>query len=278
MTTYKLGHYNTLSIIEFGEHGALLDGGDCSILMPRKYVSPTLKTGDKVDVFVYLDQEDRLVATTENALAQVGDFAFLKVAWTNNYGAFLNWGLTKDLFVPFKEQGRKMVKDLSYLVYIYIDEQTGRIVATTKLDRYIHYETTGIYQEGQAVNAIIWKQTDIGFKVIVDKQYGGLIYKNEIFQPLHVGDTLEAYIKTVRPDGKLDIALQRNGKEHITDFSEQLLQILREEGGFLPLTDNSSPEEISRRLSVSKKTYKKAVGALYKKRLISIEENGIRLL
>lgn len=278
MTTYKLGHYNSLSIIEFGEHGALLDGGDCNILMPKKYVSPTLKTGDKVDVFVYLDQEDRLVATTENALAQVGDFAFLKVAWTNNYGAFLNWGLTKDLFVPFKEQGRKMVKDLSYLVYIYIDEQTGRIVATTKLDRYINYDTTGIYQDGQVVHAIVWKQTDIGFKVIVDKQYGGLIYKNEIFQPLHVGDTLEAYVKVVRPDGKLDIALQRNGKEHINDFTEQLLQILREEGGFLPLTDNSSPEEISSRLSVSKKTYKKAVGALYKKRLISIEENGIRLL
>lgn len=278
MKKYELGRYNTLSIVEFGEHGALLDGGDRNILMPKKYVESSWKPGDEVRVFVYLDQEERLVATTETALAKVGDFAFLKVAWTNKYGAFLDWGLTKDIFVPFKEQGKKMMKDHSYLVYIYIDDQTGRIVATTKLDRYINYETDGVYQEGQTVGITVWKQTDIGFKVIVDNQYAGLVYKNELFRPLQTGDKMEAYIKNVRPDGRLDISLQRSGKEHVMDLAEQILQALRAEGGFLPLPDSSTPEEIAEHFPVSKKAYKKAIGALYKKRIIAIEEDGIRLL
>ena len=278
MKKYELGRYNTLSIVEFGEHGALLDGGDRNILMPKKYVESSWKPGDEVRVFVYLDQEERLVATTETALAKVGDFAFLKVAWTNKYGAFLDWGLNKDIFVPFKEQGKKMMKDHSYLVYIYIDDQTGRIVATTKLDRYINYETDGVYQEGQTVGITVWKQTDIGFKVIVDNQYAGLVYKNELFRPLQTGDRMEAYIKNVRTDGRLDISLQRSGKEHVMDLAEQILQALRAEGGFLPLPDSSTPEEIAEHFPVSKKAYKKAIGALYKKRIIAIEEDGIRLL
>lgn len=277
MKKYNLGHYNQLVILEFGLHGALLDGGDEKILMPKKYVPEGAKVGDEVEVFVYLDQEDRLVATTETALAEVGQYAFLRVAWVNKYGAFLNWGLTKDLFVPYSEQNRKMVKDAAYLVYIYIDDKTGRIVATAKLDRYVQL-TTDAYEAGQKVSIQVWKQTEMGFKVIVDNCCAGLVYKNEVFRPLHIGDTMTAIVKTVRPDGRLDIALQNSGKQHVDDFSEQLVVALQDAGGFLPVGDSTSPEEIYERFAVSKKTFKKVVGTLYKQRIITIEDDGVRLL
>lgn len=274
---YQLGHYNKLKILRFGSHGAQLDGGSEEILMPQKYLTPQLKEGDEVKVFVYLDQEDRLVATTENAMAEVGEFAFLRVAWVNIYGAFLNWGLTKDLFVPYHEQQKRMVKDSAYLVYIYIDDKTGRIVATDRLNRYIKDFAEG-YKVGQKVNIIVWKQTDMGFKVIVDENFGGLVYKNEIFQILHPGDKLEAFVKTVREDGRLDIALQNEGKYHVEDFSARLFQELREAGGFLPIGDKLPAEEIYNRFAVSKKTYKKALGSLYKRRVLRIDDDGIHLL
>ncbi|MBP3775142.1 MAG: GntR family transcriptional regulator [Bacteroidaceae bacterium] len=275
--SYSIGKFNRLRIADFNSHGALLDGGTEQVLMPGKYVSPESKVGDEVEVFVYLDQQDRPVATTEQPLAQVGQFAFLRVAWVNKYGAFLHWGVTKDLFVPYREQARRMVKDAAYLVYIYIDQVTGRIVATNKLDRYVQIQKQG-YAKGQKVNVWVWKQTEMGFKVIVDNQYQGLVFKNEIFRPLHIGDALTAVVKSVRPDGKLDISLQNDGKRHLDDFSEQLFAQLQAAGGFLPVNDDTPPEEIYQRFGVSKKTFKRTIGTLYKKQVISLEDDGIRLV
>lgn len=275
---YQIGHYNHLRILSFGLHGAMLDGGNEQILMPKKYLTPQMKEGDEVDVFVYLDQDDRPVATTEQAKAEVGQFAFLRVAWVNKYGAFLDWGLTKDLFVPYSEQALRMVKDASYLVFIYLDEKTDRIVATQKLERYLMDVSEGL-EAGQKVNIRIWKQTEMGFKVVVNDRFAGLVYKNEIFQPLHIGDQMEARIKNVRPDGKLDIALQNDGKYHVDDFSEELLQaLLATPEHFLPMGDHSPAEEIYDRFRVSKKTFKRALGALYKRKVIEIQERGIKLL
>jgi predicted RNA-binding protein (virulence factor B family) len=277
MEKYKIGHYNQLEILELGEHGAYLDGGEEKILMPKKFIPENARPGDTASVFVFLDQDNRLVATTEQALAEVGQFAYLKVAWVNQYGAFLSWGLTKDLFVPFKEQNKKMEKDRSYLVYIYIDDMTKRIVASAKLDKFVEVSCDK-YNTGDSVKVIVWKQTELGYKVIVDNTYAGLLYKNEIFQQLHIGEQLDAVIKSVRPDGRLDVALQRDGKFHVDESSEKILAALREAGGFLPYGDKTSPEEIYRQFGISKKTFKKSVGALYKKQLLSIEEKGIKLL
>ena len=227
MEKYKIGHYNQLEILELGEHGAYLDGGEEKILMPKKFIPENARPGDTVSVFVYLDQDNRLVATTEQALAEVGQFAYLKVAWVNQYGAFLSWGLTKDLFVPFKEQNKKMEKDRSYLVYIYIDDMTKRIVASAKLDKFVEVSCDK-YNTGDSVKVIVWKQTELGYKVIVDNTYAGLLYKNEIFQQLHIGEQLDAVIKSVRPDGRLDVALQRDGKFHVDESSEKILAALRE--------------------------------------------------
>ena len=267
MEKYKIGHYNQLEILELGEHGAYLDGGEEKILMPKKFIPENARPGDTVSVFVYLDQDNRLVATTEQALAEVGQFAYLKVAWVNQYGAFLSWGLTKDLFVPFKEQNKKMEKDRSYLVYIYIDDMTKRIVASAKLDKFVEVSCDK-YNTGDSVKVIVWKQTELGYKVIVDNTYAGLLYKNEIFQQLHIGEQLDAVIKSVRPDGRLDVALQRDGKFHVDESSEKILAALREAGGFLPYGDKTSPEEIYRQFGISKKTFKKSVGAFYKKHLL----------
>src|SRR5574344_1968014 len=201
---YQIGHHNHLRILSFGLHGAMLDGGNEQILMPKKYLTPQMKEGDEVDVFVYLDQDDRPVATTEQAKAEVGQCAFLHVAWVNKYGAFLDWGLTKDLFVPYSEQALRMVKDASYLVFIYLDEKTDRIVATQKIERYLQDVYEGL-KAGQKVNIRIWKQTEMGFKVVVNDHFAGLVYKNEISQPLHIGVQMETKKKNIRPDGKLDI-------------------------------------------------------------------------
>ncbi len=277
MSDIKVGHYNRLPILEFSLHGAYLDGGEKKILMPKKYVPANLSVGDVVDVFIYYDQDDRLVATTEHPLAEAGQFAFLKVAWVNHYGAFLDWGLTKDLFVPFKEQERKMLKGMSYLVYIYTDDKTGRLVASSKLDKFLQLEADN-YHKGQQVSILVWKQTEMGFKVIVDGACVGLVYKNEIFQPVKIGESLKAVIKNVRPDKRLDVALQGDGQIHVEDFSERLLTILAEAGGFMPVGDHTSPDEIYRIFSVSKKTFKRALGMLYRQKKLSIEDSGIRLL
>lgn len=274
----KLGKMNRLMVVKRVDFGMYLDGRDAGeILLPARYVPEGCKVGDELDVFLYLDSEERLVATTQKPLAQVGDFAYLQVAWVNNYGAFLDWGLMKDLFVPFREQKVKMQKGKSYVVHLHVDEETYRLVASAKVERYLSDEMPP-YAEGDEVGILVWQRTDLGFKVIVDNRFAGLVYENELFRELKVGDKLTAYVKLVRPDGKLDIALQKQGMAAVEDFSETLLRYLRQHGGCTPLGDKSPAEEIYGTFGVSKKVFKKGVGDLYKRRLIEITPAGLRLV
>ncbi|MEG1580799.1 MAG: S1-like domain-containing RNA-binding protein [Bacteroidaceae bacterium] len=275
----KLGSWNELTILRMVEIGAYLDGGEVAgdILIPQKYLPNGCQEGDQVEVFVYLDQDERLIATTETPKAEVGDFAFLQVAWINQYGAFLDWGLMKDLFVPFREQKLKMIKDKSYIVHVHIDEVTYRIVASAKIERYLSDEVPP-YAIDDEVDVLVWQKTDLGFKVIVDNNYSGLLYENQIFRSIRTGDRMKAYVEQVRPDGKLDISLQRCGKGRIDDFSEVLFARLTEAGGFLPFTDKSEADDIINHFGVSKKTFKRAVGKLYKAKKILLEEEGIKLM
>lgn len=276
----KLGNYNTLRITRFTDHGAYLDGGELGeILMPKAYVRSEMRPGTEVNVFVYLDQSERLVGTLETPLARVGDFAFLKVAWVNEYGAFLDWGLMKDLFVPFREQKLPMQQGRSYLVHIHIDSETQRIVASAKVERYLQPAMRSDYHRGQEVEIVVQQKTPLGFKVIADNCCAGLIYDDQIFeQEPHAGDVLTATVVNVRPDGKLDLSLQRIGKGRFRDFADQLRHQLQEAGGTLPFTDHSTPEEIQQNFGVSKKTFKRAVGTLYKNREIVITNQAISLV
>lgn len=273
----ELGKYNNLEIIKEVDFGVYLDGGEAGeILMPTKYVPENHKPGDVVKAFVYLDNSERLIATTEKAAAQVGDFAYLEVAWTNKYGAFLSWGVLKDIFVPFREQKIKMEKGKKYIVYIYIDKETYRIVASAKIDKFISDEKPE-YQSGEEVDIMIWQKTDLGIKAIVDNKYQGLIYQNETFRSLKTGDRTKAYIKQVRSDGKIDLMLQKPGFEFAEDFSKNILDYLKANNGFSEFNDKSSAEDIYSTFGVSKNVFKKAIGHLYKNHLITISEKGIKL-
>lgn len=271
-----LGDYNNLKIVKRVSFGLYLDGDeDGEILLPAKYVPDGYDIGDIIKVFVYLDNEERLVATTEEPLAKVGDFALLRVAWTNDYGAFLDWGLLKDLFVPFSEQEGKMVKGNSYLVYVTIDRKSYRIYASARLDKFLS-RTKPPYETDEEVDIIVWRRTDLGWKVIVNGNHSGLVFANEVFRDLKTGDRLKGYVKRVRTDGKIDIALQRHGVAGDDDSSMRLLSAIEAQRGFLPLNDNSSPDEIYSMLGMSKKAFKRAAGKLYKQRLIIIDD-GLRL-
>ncbi len=274
----KLGDYNTLKIVKSVNFGLYLDGGNAGeILLPTRYVPKNAKIGDELEVFIYLDQDEKLVATTLHPLAKVGDIACLEVAWVNEYGAFLNWGLMKDLFCPFREQKMRMQKGYHYVVYIKEDEESHRLIATAKVDKYL-YSDRPPYKHGDAVDILIWQKTDLGFKAIVDNHYQGLIYEDQIFQPLHTGDRMTAYVDHIRQDNKIDITLQPTGRRQTEEFSEVLLRYLQENDGHCDLGDKSPSELIADRFKVSKKVYKKAVGDLYRRRLITISDNGIDLV
>lgn len=273
----ELGKFNQLEVVKEVDFGMYLDGGEeGEILLPARYVPEDCEVGDMLNVFLYLDSEERLVATTLTPLVQVGEFAYLEVAWVNQFGAFLNWGLMKDLFVPFSEQKMKMQVGKKYIIHAHLDEESYRIVASAKVDRYLSKETAP-YQPGEEVNILIWQKTDLGFKAIIENQFGGLLYDSEIFQPLQTGMELKAFVKQVREDGKIDLILQKPGFEKVDDFSKTLLQYIKEHEGSIALTDKSPAEDIYDTFGVSKKTFKKAVGDLYKKRLIVLHESGIRL-
>lgn len=273
----ELGKYNKLEVVKEVEFGMYLDGGEeGEILLPARYVPEDCQLGDVLNVFIYLDNEERLVATTLTPLVQVGQFACLEVAWVNQYGAFLNWGLMKDLFVPFREQKMKMQVGKQYVVHAHLDEESYRIVASAKVDRYLSKEIAP-YEAGQEVDILIWQKTDLGFKAIIDNQYSGLLYESEIFQPLHTGMQLKAYVKQVREDGKIDLILQKPGQAKVEDFSATLLQYIRDNDGRILLNDKSPAEEIYDTFGVSKKTFKKAVGDLYKKHLVVLEADAISL-
>ncbi|MBQ9355824.1 MAG: GntR family transcriptional regulator [Prevotella sp.] len=273
----ELGKYNTLRIDHAADHGLYLAGDELTgdILMPQRYVTPQMNVGDEVEVFVYLDQDERIVATTETPLATVGQFAFLQVAWTNQYGAFLSWGLMKDLFCPFREQKQRMERGKGYIVYVKEDEATHRLMATAKVEK--HIEMCEKLLHGTAVDCLVWQKTELGFKVIIDNRYQGQLYDNQIFRPLRTGDRLTAYVDHVRQDGKVDVTLQPTGHRQALDFAEVLLRYLYENDGRCNLGDKAPAELIADRFQVSKKTYKRAVGDLYRRRLIVIEDDGIRL-
>lgn len=273
-----IGQWNELEVVKTVDFGIYLDGGPHGeILMPKRYVPEQYEIGDQLNVFVYLDSEDRLIATSETPKAVVGEFALLKVVSTTSIGAFLDWGLPKDLLVPFREQQQKMEAGHSYLVYIYLDDESQRIVATSKLNKCLNNIPVD-YEVGEEVDLIIANQTDLGFNAIVDNSHWGMIFKNEIFQPLKTGQKLKGFIKNIREDEKIDLALQKEGYEKIDDISQTILNKLAANNGFLAMNDKSDPELIRQTFQISKKNFKKAIGALYKQRLISFENDGIKLL
>ena len=277
MSHIKLGRYNQLEIVKEVDFGVYLDGDeDGEILLPLKYVPEGSAPGDILNVFIYLDMEERLVATTQQPYAQVGDFACLEVASVDENGAFLDWGLMKDLFVPFREQKVKMQKGRRYVVYVDLDEESYRIMGSARVERYLSRERAD-YLPGDEVEVMVWQRTDLGYKVIVDNKFGGMLYHNEIFQQLATGMKLPAFVKQVRPDGKIDLELQQAGFRKVDDFAEVLLQFIKDKGGRTSINDKTEAETIYDTFGVSKKTFKKAVGELYKKRLIVLEDGGIRL-
>lgn len=278
MSHIRLGEYNLLEVVKEVDFGVYLDGSeDGEILLPTRYVPQGCKPGDVLNVFIYLDMDERLIATTLQPYVKVGEFACLEVAWVNQYGAFLDWGLMKDLFVPFREQKMKMIKGNSYVVHVHLDEDSYRIVASAKIEKFLSKDMPE-YNPGDEVEVLIWQKTDLGFKVIVDNKFSGMIFKNEIFTDVRTGMKMHAYIKQVRPDGKIDLELQKGGVKKVEDFSDTLLEYIRSNGGSTPLNDKTDADVIYSTFGVSKKTFKKAVGDLYKKRLIVLEgEQGIRL-
>ncbi len=273
-----IGKINNLKIVKEVDFGIYLDGGEHGeILLPSRYVPANYKIDEVLKVFIYLDSEDRFIATTENPYAMVGDFALLKVVSVDSVGVFLDWGLLKDLMVPFREQSPNMEKGKSYIVKIYVDKHSNRIVATTRLDRYLDNEPV-CFQVGEEVELLICNQTDIGYKAIINNTHWGVLYSNEVFQPLTRGQKTKGYIKKVREDNKIDLCLHKPGYKRVDDVTEIVLNVLKQKGGFLPVTDKSSPETIYKLFGVSKKTYKKAIGFIYKKKLITIEKDGIKLV
>ncbi len=277
MSFIRLGDYNRMTVVKSVDFGLYLDGGDeGEVLLPARYVPDGCKEGDEIEVFVYLDSEERLVATTQTPKARVGDFAFLTVSWVNEYGAFLDWGLMKDLFCPFREQKMKMEKDKGYIVHVHLDNESHRIVASAKVEHYFD-PSFPPYRHGDEVDLLVWQKTDLGFKVIIDNRFPGLVYGNQVFRQIHTGDRLTGYIDMVREDGKIDVMLQPTGWRMTKETADIILDYMESHGGTCPLTDKSPAEDIYQQFQVSKKSYKKAVGDLYKRRLITIEDDCIRL-
>ncbi len=274
----EIGKINNLQVVKSLGHGIYLDGGNLGeILMPSRYVPEDCQVGDAVEVFIYLDSADLLLATTETPYVMVGECAYLKVVDVNQAGAFLDWGLPKDLLVPYGEQISPLKIGQSYTVLAYLDENTNRIAATQKLDSHLSEEAQ-YFKPGQAVDILIFGKTELGYKAIINNTHIGLIYKNEVFQTLTHGEKLKGFIKAIREDRKIDLCLQLPGKDAREDLKTRILDHLRKNDGESTLTDKSSPDDIYQCFAVSKKNYKKAIGTLYKKKLIRIEEDKIRLL
>ncbi|MEZ4883877.1 MAG: S1-like domain-containing RNA-binding protein [Chitinophagales bacterium] len=275
----KLGEFNTLKAYRQTDNGCYLcDEEELNeVLLPNKYVPDNLGQNDTIEVFIYKDSEDRITATTLTPKILLHQFAYLKVKDVNRFGAFLDWGLEKDLMVPYSQQNKKMRPNASYLVYLYIDDQTERLVGSCKLHHFLDQENLTVTQ-GEEVDVVIWEQTDIGYNAIINDLHKGLIYKNEIFQKIHPGDKLRAYIKEIREDNKIDLSLQKQGYGNVISNIDPIIDALQKSEGFLPLNDKSSPDEIYKRMKMSKKTFKKAIGALYRERKIRIEADGIHLL
>ncbi|GAA3739907.1 S1-like domain-containing RNA-binding protein [Flavobacterium ginsengisoli] len=280
----EIGKYNTLTILRDTKVGLFLGDpendpdGTHDVLLPNKYVPKVFEIGEELIVFVYLDHEQRPVATTLVPYILLNEFALLRVNYINNVGAFMDWGMEKDILVPFKEQARPMEKGKRYLVYLYMDKQTNRLVASSKTNQFLNNDQLTV-EKGEEVDLIVSHITDMGINVIINERHKGLLYKDEVYDDsIRTGNRMRGYIKNIRPDNKIDVALQPQGVESIEPNAEKILSELRASRGFLRLNDNSHPEDIKTVLKMSKKSFKKAIGSLYKEKLIEIKEDGIYLV
>lgn len=273
-----LGIKNTLRILRGTTVGMFLgDDEENDVLLPKKYVPENAVVGDNIEVFIYKDSEDRIIATTLEPKIYLNEFACLQVKAVTAIGAFLDWGLEKDLFVPFREQNKKMEEGKWYAVYLYLDEDTERLVASCKVNRYFEKENIDL-QIGQEVDLLIFEETDMGLNAVINNKYKGLIYENEIFQRVKVGTQMKGYVKNIREDNRVDLSLQKQGYENVEPNAERILTKLKANNGFLDITDKSDANYVMYQLEMSKKTFKKAVGALYRQRIIRLEEDGIYLV
>lgn len=274
----QIGKINMLSIKGMQDYGIHLEGGELGdILLRGTYAVPRYQLGDKIEVFVYVDRDQRLIATTQKPYAVVGEFAKLRVVANSTAGAFMDWGLENDLFVPKSEQQENMREGKYYVVFIFLSEKSNRITASSKLDKFLDLQPPR-YEEGEKVDLIVYAETDLGYSAVVNSSHSGMIYDNEVFQDLVIGKRLQGYIKKVREDGKIDLRLQQTGFRGVDDISHTILETLKNRGGMVAVTDKSPPEDVYALFGVSKKVFKKAIGALYKKRLIVIDTDGIKLV
>lgn len=272
----RIGDYNTLKVKRSTSVGVFLEDPEgTEILLPNKYVPDSIQLNDSLDVFCYLDHEERPVATTLKPLVKRDGYAYLKVAEVNDFGAFLDWGLVKQLFVPFKEQKTKLEEGKSYIIHCFLDESSFRLVATTKIDKYLKKELSDI-QVNDEVNILVSRRTDLGWEVIIENTCKGLLFFSDVFKDVGIGFQSKGYIKQLREDGKIDISLEPIGLKSLDAAANKILEELKKNNGFLALHDKSSPEDIKRVLSMSKKSFKRGVGVLYKQRKILLETDGIR--
>lgn len=274
----KVGTYNKLPIVKQVDFGMYVDGGDDfgEILLPKRYVTESMHIGKNIDVFLYYDSEDRLIATTQTTKAEVNKFSSLKVVDVNQAGAFLDWGLPKDLLVPYNQQKVPMKEGFGYVVYVYQDDISERLVASSKLDRFLDKEPP-LYSVGDKVDLLIADKTDIGFKAIINDKHWGVLFPSEVFGEMGIGKKCKGYIKQIRDDGKIDVGLTQVGYAKIDSLAERILQTMKTHQGYLQLSDKSTPDQIAKVLKMSKGNFKKSIGQLYRKGLIEIEEKGIRI-
>ncbi len=273
-----IGEFNTLEILRHTSVGLFLgDEEDNDVLLPNKYVPESYEIGEKLTVFCYLDYDERPIATNLEPDIIVNEFQLLKVIEVNQFGAFLDWGLEKHLLVPFREQRSKMQEGQWYVVFCYLDEKSDRLVASNKLDKFLSNEELSV-RVREEVELVVTRQTDLGWEVIINNQHKGLVYFNEVFKEIAVGDRVAGCIKMIRPDHKIDVSLQPLGEKILEPAANKIYETLQAEGGFLPLHDKSDPEAIKEELQMSKKTFKKGIGTLYKNRKIKIEKDGIHLI
>ncbi|EPF9374321.1 CvfB family protein [Vibrio parahaemolyticus] len=274
----KIGQINSLEVIKKADFGVFLDGDDYgSVLLPNKHVPEGTELGDHIEVFLYFDSESQLAATIDKPIAQVGEWGLMKIEGINQTGAFVNWGIKeKDLLIPFSEQRARFTAGQNILVYVYTDKASGRIVGTTKFNKWLD-KTPANYEVNEEVDLIIAERSQLGYKAIVNGKHWGMIFPSDVFGKLFIGKKLKGYIKQVREDGKIDLSLQKVGVAKMDDLSSKIIDLLEKKGGFLPLNDKSSPEAIFDAFRTSKDTYKKTIGGLYKQGKIVIEKDGIRL-
>lgn len=273
----EAGHYYTLKIVKRVDFGLYLDADGTEVLLPKRFIPKGVKEGDELEVFVYHDSESRLIATTQRPKAAVGEIALLKVVSTTEHGAFMEWGIMKDLFVPLSQQTSRMFEGESYLVMPFVDKLTGRVAGTERFEKYLSNDELTV-KELEEVKLTVWQKTDIGYKAIINNRHTGVLHYSDVFGELNYGEALDGFVKKIREDNKIDLKTGRRGFERVQPETDRILQALEEHNGYLPLSDKSAPEEIYEAFGISKKTFKMALGKLYKERKIELVKNGIKLI